>query len=94
MTRPASTSRWGAARAADQFHQSCRVGRGCGHRDEELLDLSKKNIYSEKEASDNWIFNQNQFFPKDKINFIKTHNSLEKFNGNKNFVKNFFKIVL
>ena len=47
------------------------------------VKFSKKNIYSEKEASDNWIFNQNQFFPKDKINFIKTHNSLEKFNGNK-----------
>ncbi len=46
------------------------------------VKFSKKNIYSEKEASDNWIYNQNQFFAKDKINFIKTHNSLEKFNGN------------
>ena len=47
------------------------------------VKFSKKNIYSKKEASDNWIFNQNHFFPKDKIKFIKTHNSLEKFNGNK-----------
>ena len=46
------------------------------------IKFSKKNTQSEKEASDSWIFNQNQFFPKDKINFIKTHNSLEKFNGN------------
>ena len=46
------------------------------------IKFSKKNIYSEKEASENWIFNQNQFFKKNKINFIKTHNSLEKFNSN------------
>ena len=46
------------------------------------VKFSKKNIYSEKEASDNWIYNQNQFFAGDKINFIKTHNSIEKFKDN------------
>ena len=46
------------------------------------IKFSKKNIYSEKEASDSWIYSQNQFFPKDKIHFIKTHNTLEKFNDN------------
>ncbi len=46
------------------------------------VKFSKKNIYSEKEASENWIYNQNQFFDRDKINFIKTHNSLEIFNSN------------
>ena len=46
------------------------------------VKFSKRNVYSEREASDNWTYNQNQFFPRDKINFIKTHNTLEKFNGN------------
>ena len=47
------------------------------------LKFSKKNIYSEDEAGKNWIFNQNNFFLDNKIHFIKTHNSLDKFNGNK-----------
>ena len=47
------------------------------------VKFSKNNINSEKEASESWIYNQNQFFAGDKIHFIKTHNTLEKFNGNK-----------
>ena len=46
------------------------------------IKFSKKNIHSEKDASDHWIYNQNEFFSGDKINFVKTHNSLEMFNGN------------
>ena len=47
------------------------------------LKFTKKNIYSEYEASQNWIFNQNQFFLNNKVHFIKTHNTLEEFKGNK-----------
>ena len=42
------------------------------------VKFSKNNINSEKEASESWIYNQNQFFAGDKIHFIKTHNTLEK----------------
>ena len=44
--------------------------------------FSKKNLYSVLEASQNWIYNQNQFFGGEKINFVKTHNSLCEFKGN------------
>ncbi len=47
------------------------------------IKFTKKNIYSEIEASENWIFNQNEFFASNKIHFIKTHNSLAEFKGNK-----------
>ena len=49
------------------------------------LKFTKKNIFSEDEASQNWIFNQNQFFinNNNKVHFVKTHNTLDKFNGNK-----------
>ncbi len=47
------------------------------------LKFTKKNIFSEDEASQNWIFNQNQFFLNNKVHFVKTHNSLDKFKGNK-----------
>ena len=47
------------------------------------LKFSKKNIYSEDEACKSWIFNQNHFFLDDKVHFVKTHNTLEKFKGNK-----------
>ena len=52
------------------------------------IKFTKKNLYSELEASQNWIYNQNQFFEKKKINFIKTHNSLCKYMGNKFTTKN------
>ena len=45
--------------------------------------FTKRNLYSDLEASQNWIFNQNQFFGGEKINFVKTHNSLCEFKGNK-----------
>ena len=47
------------------------------------LKFTKKNIFSEDEASQNWIFNQNQFFLNNKVHFVKTHNSLDEFKGNK-----------
>ena len=50
--------------------------------------FTKNNLYSELEASQNWIFNQNQFFEKNKINFLKTHNSLCEYKGNKFTSKN------
>ena len=52
------------------------------------IKFTKNNLYSELEASQNWIFNQNHFFKKDKINFIKTHNSLIEYQGNKFTTKN------
>ena len=52
------------------------------------IKFTKNNLYSELEASQNWIFNQNHFFKKDKINFIKTHNSLSEYHGNKFTTKN------
>ena len=50
--------------------------------------FSKKNLYTNLEASQNWIYNQNQFFGGKKINFVKTHNCLSEFNGNKFTTKN------
>ena len=47
------------------------------------LKFTKKKIFSELEASQNWIFNQNLFFDKKKINFLKTHNCLYDYKGNK-----------
>jgi len=47
------------------------------------IKFTKKNILSENEASQNWIFNQNQFFLNNKVHFVKTHNTLNKFKGNK-----------
>ena len=46
------------------------------------IKFSKKKINSEMEASQNWIYNQQQFFSGDKIHFIKTHSSLNQYNGN------------
>ena len=39
-------------------------------------------MLSEVEASQNWIFNQNQFFLNDnKIHFVKTHSTLDEYKG-------------
>ena len=46
------------------------------------IKFSKKKINSELEASQNWIYNQRQFFSGEKIHFIKTHSSLNKYKGN------------
>ncbi len=46
------------------------------------MKFSKTKIDTKEEASKKWIYNQNIFFNKNKINFIKTHNCLSKYNGN------------
>jgi hypothetical protein len=45
------------------------------------VKFAKKNLNSEIEASNNWIYNQNQFFSGDNVHFIKTHNSLDQYKG-------------
>ncbi len=52
------------------------------------VKFTKKNIYSELEASQNWIYNQNQFFNKNELNFIKTHSCLYPYKGNNFTTKN------
>ena len=48
------------------------------------IKFTKKNIFSDIEASQNWIFNQSQFFlNNNKIHFVKTHNTLDEYKGNK-----------
>ena len=46
------------------------------------LKFSKNDMSSKKETAQNWILNQNHFF-NDKDVFLKTHNSLEEFDGYK-----------
>ena len=41
-----------------------------------------------EDASKNWIYNQKFYFKKEKLNFVKTHNCLLKFKGNKFTSKN------
>ena len=41
--------------------------------------FSKKDCFSFEDAAKNWIFNQNQFFKKEKFVFLKTHNSLKTY---------------
>ena len=43
---------------------------------------------TKKEASKNWMFNQNAFFNKDKLNLVKTHNCLYPYEGNNFTSKN------
>ena len=45
------------------------------------LKFTKKKINSELEACQSWIYNQQHFFSGDKIHFIKTHSSLNKYKG-------------
>ena len=52
------------------------------------VKFTKKNLNSELEASNNWIYNQNQFFSGENIHFIKTHNSLNQYKGNSFTTKN------
>ncbi len=52
------------------------------------IKFSKKKINSELEASQSWIYNQQQFFSGDKIHFVKTHNSLDNYKGNSFTTKN------
>mgnify|MGYP006086083419 FL=1 len=43
---------------------------------------------TKKEASKNWMFNQNAFFNKDKLNLVKTHNCLYPYEENNFTSKN------
>ena len=47
------------------------------------IHYSKNKTDSNIEASRNWIANQNYFFDKAKLNFLKTHNSMQLFEGNR-----------
>ena len=47
------------------------------------IHYSKNRSDSNLEASRNWIINQNYFFEREKLNFLKTHNSMKLFEGNK-----------
>jgi hypothetical protein len=46
------------------------------------IKFSKIKPTSKEEASKYWIFNQNNFFDKTRLNFVKTHNCLLPFQGN------------
>ena len=52
------------------------------------MKFSKTKSFSKKEASKNWIFNQNSFFNKENLNLVKTHNCLYPFHGNEFTTKN------
>ena len=41
--------------------------------------FSKKDCFSFEDAAKNWIYNQNQFFNKEKFVFLKTHNTLKRY---------------
>ena len=45
------------------------------------IRFSQRDFLSFNDAAKNWITNQNFFFDKQKIFFLKTHNSLNKFNN-------------
>tara|TARA_Y100000591_G_C21822865_1_gene694711 strand:- start:1226 stop:2062 length:837 start_codon:yes stop_codon:yes gene_type:complete len=47
------------------------------------IKFSKFKSETKDEASKSWIFNQNNFFDKSKITFLKTHSCLIDYNGNK-----------
>ena len=52
------------------------------------VKFTKKNLNSKLEASQNWIYNQKQFFSGENIHFIKTHNTLDQYEGNNFTSKN------
>ena len=52
------------------------------------IKFSKFKNETKEEASQSWIFNQNNFFDKSKLTFLKTHNCLLKYSGNKFTTKN------
>ena len=52
------------------------------------IKFTKKNLNSKLEASQNWIYNQKQFFSGENIHFIKTHNTLDHYEGNNFTSKN------
>ena len=52
------------------------------------VKFSKKKNNSELEASQSWIYNQQQFFSGEKLHFIKTHSNLNEYKGNSFTTKN------
>ena len=52
------------------------------------MKFSKFKPESKNEASRNWIFNQNIYFKKDRLNLVKTHNCLFPFKGHNFTSKN------
>ena len=52
------------------------------------IKFSKFEPNTRKEASKNWMFNQNAFFNKDKLNLVKTHNCLYPYEENNFTSKN------
>ena len=52
------------------------------------MKFSKFKAETKQEASRNWIFNQNSFFNKENLNFVKTHNCLYPYNGSEFTSKN------
>jgi len=47
------------------------------------MKFSKTKSLCEEDASLKWILNQNEFFDKKNLNFVKTHNCLLPYKGNK-----------
>ncbi|AAZ21134.1 sulfotransferase domain-containing protein [Candidatus Pelagibacter communis] len=52
------------------------------------IKFSKFDPKTNEEASKNWMFNQNTFFSKNKLNLVKTHNCLYPYEGNNFTSKN------
>jgi len=52
------------------------------------IKFSKNDPKTNEEASKNWMFNQNTFFSKNKLNLVKTHNCLYPYEGNNFTSKN------
>ncbi len=46
------------------------------------LKFSKKDLFTKKDSAQNWVINQNHFFDNKDI-FLKTHNTLNEFEGYK-----------
>lgn len=47
------------------------------------LNYSKEDYFNYNDVAKNWIDNQNHFFPKEEIKFLKTHNTLKPYFGEK-----------
>ena len=47
------------------------------------IKFSKKDYFNFNDAAKNWINNQNNFFGKEDLRFLKTHNTLNNFQGAK-----------
>jgi hypothetical protein len=52
------------------------------------MKFSKTKSISKQDASSKWLSNQNEFFVKNKLHFVKTHNCLTSYSGNQFTTKN------